>query len=127
MAMSTSTASSSMANGTFTGVLLEPTTQSFIDALTAAGGPPLYTLSPAEARAALAGAQAQPVTKLNALIEDTTCPVGPTGSVRIRIVRPPEAGGVLPVVMHFHGGGWILGDKDTHDRMTREIAAGANA
>jgi acetyl esterase len=29
--------------------------------------------------------------------------------------------------MHFHGGGWILGDKDTHDRMTREIAVGANA
>jgi acetyl esterase len=29
--------------------------------------------------------------------------------------------------MHFHGGGWILGDKDTHDRLTREIAVGANA
>jgi acetyl esterase len=29
--------------------------------------------------------------------------------------------------MHFHGGGWIVGDKDTHDRMTREIAVGANA
>jgi acetyl esterase len=127
MAMSTPTASSSMTDGTSTGVLLEPTTQSFIDALTAAGGPPLYTLSPAGARDVLAGAQAQPVTKVDALIEDTTFPVGPTGSVRIRIIRPPEAGGVLPVVMHFHGGGWILGDKDTHDRMTREIAAGANA
>jgi acetyl esterase len=29
--------------------------------------------------------------------------------------------------MHFHGGGWILGDKETHDRFTREIAVGANA
>ena len=59
MAISTPTASSSMADGTSTGVLLEPTTQSFIDALSAAGGPPLYTLSPAEARGILAGAQTQ--------------------------------------------------------------------
>jgi acetyl esterase len=66
------------------------------------------------------------VAKVDALIEDTTFPVGRTGSLRIRIIRPPKAGGVLPVVMHFHGGGWILGDKDTHDRMAWEIATGAN-
>jgi acetyl esterase len=107
--------------------VLEPTTQKFIDALAAAGGPPIYTLSPAAARDVLAGAQAQPVAKPPAAIEDTTFPVGPTGSVRIRIVRPQGASGALPVVMHFHGGGWILGDKETHDRMTREIAVGANA
>jgi acetyl esterase len=95
--------------------------------LTAAGGPPIYTLSPDAARDVLAGAQAQPVAKLPAAIEDTTFPFGPTGSVRIRIVRPQGASGALPVVMHFHGGGWILGDKETHDRMTREIAVGANA
>jgi acetyl esterase len=107
--------------------VLEPTTQKFIDALAAAGGPPIYTLSPDAARDVLAGAQAQPVAKLPASIEDTTFPVGPTGSVRIRIVRPQGASGTLPAVMHFHGGGWILGDKETHDRMTREIAVGANA
>ena len=71
--------------------------------------------------------QAQPVAKLPVSIQDTTFPVGPTGSTRIRIVRPEDARSALPVVMHFHGGGWILGDKDTHDRMTREIAVGANA
>jgi acetyl esterase len=107
--------------------VLEPTTQKFIDALAAAGGPPIYTLSPEAARDVLADAQAQPVAKPQASVEDTTFPVGPTGSVRIRIVRPQRASGALPVVMHFHGGGWILGDKDTHDRMTREIAVGAGA
>jgi acetyl esterase len=107
--------------------VLEPTTQKFIDELAAAGGPPIYTLSPRAARDVLAGAQAQPVAKLPASIEDTTFPVGPTGAVRIRIVRPQGASGALPVVMHFHGGGWILGDKETHDRMTREITVGANA
>ncbi|WP_147707722.1 alpha/beta hydrolase [Microvirga massiliensis] len=127
MAMSTSTTSGAVTDGASAGPVLEPTTQSFIDALTAAGDPPLYTLSPADARDVLARAQAQPVAKLDAVIEDTIFPVGPTGSVRIRIIRPPDAGGALPVVMHFHGGGWILGDKDTHDRMAREIAVGANA
>ena len=107
--------------------VLEPSTQRFIDALTAAGGPPLYTLTPNAAREVLASAQRQPVAKLPASIEDTTFSVGPTGSVRIRIVRPDGAKGTLPAVMHFHGGGWILGDKETHDRMTREIAVGANA
>jgi acetyl esterase len=107
--------------------VLEPSTQRFIDALTAAGGPPIYTLTPNAAREVLASAQRQPVAKLPASIEDTTFPVGPTGSVRIRIVRPEGAKETLPAVMHFHGGGWILGDKETHDRMTREIAVGANA
>jgi acetyl esterase len=55
---------------------LESATQKFIDALSAAGGPPLYTLSPDAARKVLAGAQAQPVAKLPASIEDTTFPVG---------------------------------------------------
>ncbi len=106
--------------------VLEPRTQAFIDSLAAAGGPPLYALSPDDARAVLVKVQEVPVEKPAAMIEDTTFPVGPTGSVRIRIVRP-EAKGVLPVLFHIHGGGWILGDKRTHDRLTRELAVGANA
>jgi acetyl esterase len=113
--------------GVMSNIVLEPTTQKFIDALTAAGGPPIYTLTPDAARDVLSGAQKVPVTKLPASIKDTTFPVGPTGSVRIRIVRPEGAKGTLPAVMHVHGGGWVLGDKETHDRMTREIAVGANA
>jgi acetyl esterase len=34
---------------------------------------------------------------------------------------------LLPVIFHIHGGGWILGDRNTHDRLTRELAVGANA
>jgi hypothetical protein len=44
-------------------IVLEPVTQAFIDQLTAAGGPPIYTLSPTAARAVLANAQAMPVEK----------------------------------------------------------------
>jgi acetyl esterase len=104
---------------------LELHTQQFIDSL--AGAPPIYTLSPAEARSVLTRAQSIPVGKPSAVIEDITLPVGPTGSVPIRIFRPVGAAEVLPVVMYFHGGGWVLGDQDTHDRLVREIAVGVRA
>jgi acetyl esterase len=106
---------------------LEPKTQKFIDALAAQGGKPIYQLSNAEARAVLEGLQSQPVDKLPAVEEDRTIPGGPSGQVSVRIIRPEKATGKLPVIMYFHGGGWILGSKDTHDRLVREIAQGANA
>jgi acetyl esterase len=106
---------------------LDPKIRKFIEALNAKGGPPLYTLSPADARKVLETLQSQPVKKLDAKIEDLTIPGGPTKEVSVRIVRPGNyAGGALPVVMYFHGGGWILGSKNTHDRLIREIANGAN-
>jgi acetyl esterase len=42
----------------------------------------------------------------------------------VRIIRPKNSERVLPVIMHFHGGGWVLGDVNTHDRLIREIAVG---
>ena len=104
---------------------LEPHTQEFVDGL--AGAPPIYTLSPADARSVLVRAQSIPVGKPSAQIEDITFPVGPTGSVPIRVIRPAGTVELLPVVMYFHGGGWVLGDRDTHDRLVREIAVGAEA
>lgn len=104
---------------------LEQNTEAFIQALAAKGGPPIYKLSIEEARKVLDSAQSGPVKKLPAQIEDRTIPGGPTSEISIRIVRPKKSNGKLPVVMYFHGGGWILGNKDTHDRLVREIANGA--
>ena len=112
------------------GIQLEPATQQFIDAIAAEGGKPIYELSFAEARAVLEELQSQPVTKLAADIEDRefeTGPGMPGGKVSVRIVRPSRAAGNLPAIMYFHGGGWILGSKGTHDRLVREIANGADA
>ena len=106
---------------------LEPITQRFIDDLMAVGGPPVYTLSPTDARALLARQQSVPTAKPDAHIEDATFPVGPKGAVRVRIVRPKDSERLVPVIMHFHGGGWVLGDVNTHDRLIREIAVGAHA
>jgi acetyl esterase len=102
---------------------LEPTCQSFIESLAAL----IDVRSPSEARAVLADLQSGPVGKPSARIENTTFPVGPDGSIRVRIVRPTHGIEPFPIVMYFHGGGWMLGDANTHDRLVREIATGAQA
>jgi acetyl esterase len=105
-------------------VVLEEASQAFVDAT--ANPPFLYELSPAEARKVLDDVQAAPINKLE--IEDRwiTVPAG-VGDVRVRIVRPPDAAGVLPVILYMHGGGWVLGNADTHDRLVRELAVGTGA
>jgi len=80
-----------------------------------------------EARAALSQAQAGRIARLPVDMEDRTVLVGPRGNTAVRIVRPRGATALLPVVMYFHGGGWVTGDKETHDRLIREIAVGAEA
>ena len=108
--------------------VLEPTTRAFIDAVVAQGGKPLSELSYPDARKVLEDLQANTkVTKLPADIEEKVLPVGPTGEVPVRIYRPKGAAGPLPVVMYFHGGGWILGSKNTHDRLLRDLVNGTNA
>ena len=105
--------------------ILEPATQAFIDSL--AGGAPIHTLTPQGARDLLHGAQSGPVALPPVEISDRVLPVGPTGSTKIRVIRPEGAAGVLPVIVYFHGAGWVMGDTTTHDRLVRELSVGANA
>ena len=72
--------------------------------------------------------QQPPVAMPPADIENRTIPGGPNGSnISINIVRPQGSNGtLLPVVMYFHGGGWVLGGFDTHERLVRELANKAN-
>jgi acetyl esterase/lipase len=107
--------------------ILEPKTQAFIDALSVSGAKPIHELSYEEARKVLENAQAGHVTALPADVEEKVLPVGPTGQVAVRIYRPKGAKGPLPVVMYFHGGGWVLGSKHTHDRLLRDLVTGAHA
>jgi acetyl esterase len=101
---------------------LDPQTWTFLETLEARQDPPLHTLSPTEARSALLEIQNQgSLARLPAAIEDRTVRVGPTGLVSLRIIRPPGSTSLLPGIIYFHGGGWVLGDKDTHDRLVREL------
>lgn len=106
-------------------LVIEPTTEKWLAELAAANaeGPPVQELSPADARKVLISVQASvTVDQPDAEIDDMTISGGPTGDVEIRIVKPKKVTGTLPIVLHSHGGGWILGDKTTHERLDRELA-----
>lgn len=84
-------------------------------------------LSVEEARGMLLQMQTSYSSKLRVDVEDRTILVGPRGNTAIRIIRPKGSTAALPAVVYFHGGGWILGDEETHDHLIREIACGVNA
>ncbi|MFE3162541.1 alpha/beta hydrolase [Streptomyces sp. NPDC059224] len=106
---------------------LEKIDQDFLDQLAAAGGKPLYDLSYPAARDVLNKLQAGPVPMLPAQITERTVPGGPTGPVKVHIVRPAGVKGTLPGIVYIHGGGWVLGNFKTHERLVRELANGARA
>ncbi|MGK4579541.1 alpha/beta hydrolase [Kitasatospora sp. HPMI-4] len=104
--------------------VLEPEAQAIADAT--AKPPFLYELGPEGARKVLDDIQAAPIAKPDVQEKWTVVPAD-VGDVKVRIVRPVDAQGVLPVVLYVHGGGWILGNAGTHDRLVRELAVGVNA
>jgi acetyl esterase/lipase len=105
-------------------VVLEPAAQHLVEAT--ADPRFLIEAGPEGARKILDDLQAAPVEKLPVTEEWVTVPAD-VGEVRVRIVKPAGAEAVLPVVVYMHGGGWVLGNAATHDRLVRELAVGAQA
>jgi acetyl esterase/lipase len=107
------------------GISLEQAAQEFVDATSQ---PPfLYQLAPEEGRKAVDSVQDAPIFKPEIDEEWITVEGGPTGSVRVRIVKPQGVTGTLPVIVYTHGAGWVFGDAHTHDRLVRDLAVGAEA
>ena len=103
---------------------LEPAAQEFADATSKA--PFLYELGPYGARKVLDDVQAEPIAKPD--VDETWITVpAKVGDVPVRIVKSVGATEVLPAVLYVHGGGWVLGNAGTHDRLVRELAVGTNA
>jgi acetyl esterase len=106
-------------------IALEPAAQAFVDATSE---PPfLYQLPVEEGRKAVDSVQDEPIFKPEIDEEWIQVPGGPSGTVRIRIVKPKGATGVLPVVLYVHGAGWVFGNAHTHDRLVRDLAVGTGA
>jgi acetyl esterase/lipase len=104
--------------------VLEPAAQAFVEAT--AERPFLFELPPAEGRTAVDVLQSGPIARPDVDDEWVTVTAGPAGEVPVRIVRPPDADALpLPVVLYLHGAGWVFGGARTHDRLVRELAAGA--
>jgi acetyl esterase len=106
---------------------IDVTIERFLETLMVEARPPLYTLPPDGARAALTAIQSGGQLRVEVDGEDFTIIGGPTGEIGLHIVRPRGFLGSLPVVLYFHGGGWVMGDRATHDRFARELAAAAQA
>ena len=103
---------------------LDPDAQAVLDLLGAAGGPQLHEVPVPEARQLLAAMAAmqgdgEPVQAT----QDHRIP-GPAGEIPIRVYQP-EVVGPLPLLVYFHGGGWVLGNIETHDGICRALANAA--
>ena len=98
----------------------------FIENTEKAGGKPLYELTPKQARQVLTSVQSFPVTAPDTAVETLYVDVNGT-EIPVKIHRPKGIEDTLPIVFYIHGGGWVLGDDTTHDRLVRELAAGIPA
>lgn len=109
---------------------VDPVIQSLLDVLEAMGAPPMSEGTPERARAAFRKLtvdirQPSQVMDVGA-VEDTTVPGG-AGEIPARIYRPDTDAAGAPTVLFAHGGGWVIGDLDTHDNQARAICAGVGA
>lgn len=104
--------------------MLHPQARALIDLMAERGVPPTHTLSPTEARAfyrerrTFTQPEPPPVAEVREL---------KAGTIPLRLYRPAgsESTATLPVLVYYHGGGWVIGDLDTHDVLCRELANGS--
>src|SRR5262245_8803971 len=104
---------------------LDPDAQLLLDAMIKAGRPLFETLTPAAARQQMRDIRAAlkqpqpPVAEVRDLAAE-----GPHGKIPLRLYRSRAhaAGELQPVLVFFHGGGWVFGDLETHDNLCRSLA-----
>jgi acetyl esterase len=99
---------------------LDPEMKSLLDALSAAKTPAFHTLSPEEARRAMAQRRATGTPEPIARVEDRRI-AGPRGEIPIRIYTP-DGNAPFGALVYFHGGGWVLGDIEMTDQPCRLLA-----
>src|SRR5262245_51387908 len=98
---------------------LDPQARAYMDEVATLGFAAPRTITPDEWRAQAPiraqhfGIQGQPIAK----VEDRTVP-GPGGEIPIRVFVP-DAVGPLPILVHYHGGGWVIGSVEASDNLCR--------
>ena len=102
---------------------LDVQTQELLKQMAKQNDPSPHTMTPPDCRqflrtSAMSSAEGEPI----AHVEDRKIS-GPAGSIPIRIYTP-EGSGPFPVLVYFHGGGWVIGDLDSHDALCRSLANG---
>ena len=106
--------------------MLDPQARALLDLMIEKGVPPTHTLTPAQARAFYRDRRTftQPEPPAMAEVRELRA-----GEVPLRLYRPAGTQGadMLPVLVYFHGGGWTIGDLDTHDVLCRQLAQASGA
>jgi acetyl esterase len=104
--------------------MLHPQTRALLDLIEQKKIPPTHTLSVADARAYYRDRRGvtQPAPPEVALVRDLQAS-GPAGPIPLRLYRPmgSSESALLPVLVYYHGGGWVIGDLDTHDSLCRAL------
>jgi len=108
--------------------MLDPQAKALLALIEEKGIPPVHELTPTEARKWYRDRRfyTQPAPPEMALVADLACD-GPRGPIALRHYRPlgSAADAALPALVYMHGGGWVIGDLDTHDVLCRELSQGA--
>lgn len=102
---------------------LDPIVAEFVKKLEEQGGPPLYTLTPDQARKVLEKTQSEPIADLPVTSQDYEIDTL-VGKVSITIFRPKGVKEDLPGIIYVHGAGWVMGDKNTHANLVHRIVDG---
>ncbi len=104
--------------------MLDPQAKALLDLMAERGVPPTHTLTPQQARQAYRERRffTQREPRPMAEVRELQAP-GPHGPVPLRLFRPEAAARPAPVLVYYHGGGWTIGDLDTHDVLCRELAS----
>lgn len=108
--------------------MLHPQAQALLRLMVEKGIPPTHTLAHEKAREfyLLRRTVTQPEPPECGLVRNLSAP-GPAGEIPLRLYRPlgSDPGQALPVLVYYHGGGWVIGDLDTHDVLCRQLCNGA--
>lgn len=108
--------------------MLDPQARALLDLMVERGVPPTHTLTPAEARRLYRERRSftQPDPPAVGAVRELTV-AGGAGPVAARLYLPAAAASPPPVLAYFHGGGWTIGDLDTHDVLCRQLCVASGA
>ncbi|MFZ9407228.1 MAG: alpha/beta hydrolase [Burkholderiaceae bacterium] len=101
--------------------MLHPQARALLDLIDQRGAPAVHEQTPTEARESYRARRffTQPEGAAVAEVKELSAP-GPRGDIPLRLYRPAQTHGA--VLVYFHGGGWVIGDLDTHDALCRDLA-----
>jgi acetyl esterase len=108
--------------------MLDPQARALLDLMAERGVPPTHTLTPAEARRLYRERRTftQPEPPVVGAVRDLSV-AGGAGQIAARLFMPAAASSPPPVLVYFHGGGWTIGDLDTHDVLCRQLCVASGA